>query len=63
MKEAAKVLGVGAPVLQANPLLMQENKKRDLNKKIDIIVEETDEIEYESNNGHRSALSSNQSCS
>ena len=34
MKEAAKVLGVGAPVLQANPLLMQKNKKRDLNKRI-----------------------------
>ena len=34
MKEAAKVLGVGAPVLQADPLLMQENKKRDLNKRI-----------------------------
>ena len=34
MKEAAKVLGVGAPVLQANPLLMQKNKKKDLNKRI-----------------------------
>ena len=34
VKEAAKVLGVGAPVLQADPLLMQENKKRDLNKRI-----------------------------
>ena len=34
MKEAAKVLGVGAPVLQANPLLMQKNKKKDLNERI-----------------------------
>ena len=24
----------GAPVLQANPLLMQKNKKKDLNKRI-----------------------------
>ena len=34
MTEAAKVLGVGAPVLQANPLLMQKNKNKDLNERI-----------------------------
>ena len=33
VKEAAKVLGVGAPVLQADPFLMQKNRRQILERR------------------------------